>query len=137
MLTLHICLMRTALHLFQQPNNIQNMKRIIIISGIVLLTVNILFGLILSFFDNFNACVSSAVIIVTTLLLLLTNAICLKNGYKVSLFCLFSVLGIVEYALSLFAPNKFADNLWLIIVIVLIAIETILLLMTNTISKRI
>ena len=129
--------MRTALHLFQQPNNIQNMKRIIIISGIVLLTVNILFGLILSFFDNFNACVSSAVIIVTTLLLLLTNAICLKNGYKVSLFCLFSVLGIVEYALSLFAPNKFADNLWLIIVIVLIAIETILLLMTNTISKRI
>lgn len=113
------------------------MKRIIIISGIVLLTVNILFGLILSFFDNFNACVSSAVIIVTTLLLLLTNAICLKNGYKVSLFCLFSVLGIVEYALSLFAPNKFADNLWLIIVIVLIAIETILLLMTNTISKRI
>lgn len=113
------------------------MKRIIIISGIILLTANLLFGLILSSFDNFNVCVSSAVIVVSTLLLLLTNAICLKDGYKVSLLCLFSVLGIVEYTLSLFAPNKFTDNWWLISVIVLIVIEAILLLITNTISKSI
>ena len=113
------------------------MKRIIILSGVVLLTANLLFGFILSSFDSFNVCVSSFVIVATTALLFITDTIRLKDGYKVSLLCLFSVFGIMEYISSLFAPNQFKDNWWLIAVIALIALELILLLITNAVSKKI
>lgn len=74
---------------------------------------------------------------VTTLLLYLTTVIQLKDGYKISLALLFSIVGIFEYVLSLYAPNQFKDNWWLISVILLIAFETILLIVTNTFSKKI
>lgn len=112
------------------------MKRIIIFSGIITLIANILVGMILSFYNTFNVVVSSIIIAKTTALLVLIDTLCLKDGLKISLFCLFAGFSILEYALSLLAPNQLENNWWLIVVIVLIAIETILLLITNTISKR-
>ena len=113
------------------------MKQFVIISGAILLTVNLLLGLILSSFDIFNVCVSSAVIVVTTGLLYLINAMRMKDGYKVSLFLLLSLFGMVEYGLSLFAPSQFTDNWWLIVIILLTAMEAILLFITHKVSVNI
>jgi FtsH-binding integral membrane protein len=113
------------------------MKRIIILSSIVLLVANLLFGLILSFYGACNVAMGSFVIASTGLLLYLIHSIKLKDGYKVSLTILFVVAGCLEFILSLIAPNRFMDNWWLIIVIVLIALEAVMLIVTNTISDRI
>ena len=113
------------------------MKRIILLSGFVLLLMNVLFGLILSSFGWFNVLISSIVIVITTLLLYLITIIQLKNAYRISFCLLFVVAGVLEYFLALFAPAKFKDNWWLVIVVLLMALETILLIVTNTISKKI
>lgn len=113
------------------------MKKIILLSGLVLLLMNVLFGLILSSFDGYDVVISSVVIMVTTLLLYLTTVIQLKDGYKISLALLFLIAGVFEYVLSLYAPNHFKDNWWLIVVILFMAFEIILLIVTNTISKKI
>lgn len=113
------------------------MKKIIIFSCIVLLIANLLFGAILSFYGEFNVAISSVVIVVTGLLLYLTDIIRLKDGYKISLMLIFAVGGLLEFVLSLIAPNRLIDNWWLILVIGLMVAEAILLIITNTVSNKI
>lgn len=112
------------------------MKRIIILSSAVLLIANLLLGIILSFYGGCNLALSSIVIVATCVLLCLTDTICLKDGFKIPLMLLFAIAGTLEFILSLIAPNRFSDNWWLILVIALIAVEVILLIITNTISNK-
>ena len=113
------------------------MKKIILLSCLVLLVANLLFGAILSFYGWCNVALSSAVIVITGLLFYLTNAIHLKEGYKIPLLFIFSIVGALEFVFSLIAPNRFTDNWWLILVIGLMATEAILLIITNTVSNKI
>ena len=122
---------------FRQSKKAIKMKKIILSSGIALLVMNLLFGLLLSIYDAINLSLSSAVIVITTLLLYLINAMTLKDGYKISLLFLFIAIGFIEYLLSFFAPNQVKENWWLIIIMGLFTIEFILLVITTTISKRI
>lgn len=113
------------------------MKKIIILSSIILLVANLLFGAILSFYGGYNVVLSSMVIVATGILLYLTDTIHLKDGYKISLMLLFTIAGALELILSLFAPNRVVDNWWLILVIILITIEVLLLIITNVISHKV
>lgn len=127
-----------ALHHYQFNNKHQNcMKRIIILSSTVLLVANLLFGLILSFYGGYNVAMSSFVIVGTGVLLYLIHTINLKEAYRVSLTLLFAIAGCLEFLLSLISPNRFTDNWWLIVVILLMAFEAIMLILTNTISNKI
>lgn len=103
----------------------------------MLLVANLLCGAILSFYGGYNVAFSSTVIVVTGILLYITAIINLKDGYKVSLMILFAIAGALEFILSLIAPNRIIDNWWLILVIVLMSIEVIVLILTNTVSNRI
>lgn len=113
------------------------MKKIILLSCAILLVANLLFGAILSFYGWLNVTISSVVIVITGLLVYLADTIHLKDGFKVSLMALFIIAGFIEFALVLIAPNRFTDNWWLILVIILITLEAILLIITNTISNKI
>lgn len=112
------------------------MKRIILLSSSILFIVNLLFGVILSSYDIFNIVVSSTVIVATGVLLYVADSIHLKDGFKVSLMLLFAMVGVIEFILSLIAPNHFTDNWWLILASGLMAAEIILLIITNTISNK-
>ena len=113
------------------------MTKVIILSCIVLLVVNLLLGAILSFYGGCSVALSSAVIVATGILLYLTDIINLKDGYKVSLLLLFTIIGALEFILSLIAPNHITDNWWLVLGIAMIAVEVIMLIIANTISNRI
>ena len=102
----------------------------------VLLVGNILFGAMLSFYNSYNVIFSSVAIIATGILLYLTDIIHLKDGYKVSLMVLFAIVGVMEFILSLIAPNRMIDNWWFVIVVILIALEVILLIITNTVTNK-
>lgn len=125
-----------ALHRYQLSKTLKRMKKIIILSCAILLVANLLFGAILSFYGWCNVALSSAVIAITGLLLYLTDIIHLKDAFKVSLMVLFLIAGAIEFMLSLIASNRFADNWWLILVIFLMAVEVIVLIITNAISKK-
>ncbi len=112
------------------------MKKVIILSCAVLLTANLLCGAILSSYSWCNVALSSAVIIVSAVLLYLVDVINIKDGYKVSLMLLFITIGLLEFILSLMAPNHVADNWWLIIVIALMAIQIITLIIIRSISNK-
>ena len=114
------------------------MKKPIIISATILCAVNLLLGLIISAYGCLNIAISTIIIILTAIILLAVNRIVpLKDGYKVSLNIIFPAIGFIQYLLAVFMPNRFSDNWGLIAIIILVAIETILLVVANSISTKI
>lgn len=113
------------------------MKRIIIISSVILLVINILFGAILSCYNGFNVVVSSIVVLLTATMLYKVNCIMLKDAFKVSLSILLTLGGLIEFVISLFMPPYFSDNWGVIVIITLLALQGLILLLANTVSTKI
>lgn len=112
------------------------MKKLIVIVGLLCLLVNYLFGVLLSAYADFNVGLNSGVILVNTLLLYGVSALSLKDGFKVSLSCLFSFMTLVEYVVCLFVPARVEDNGYLIGIIVVLLIEVMILIGAGFASNK-
>jgi hypothetical protein len=108
-----------------------------LITGIILLIANLLFGSILSVYPAFNMWLNCGVIAATTALIYMLRQITMKDGFYVSLSILFGIFGFMEFILGLFAPQRYENNWYLIAIILIVALEAILLTITNIISKTI
>lgn len=94
-------------------------------------------GMIISAYGYINLVASTVILILTAVVLLLVNGrMSLKGGYVVSLNILIPIIGLIQYLIAIFMPSRFSDNWGLITLLVLIAIEAILLVATNSISKK-
>lgn len=113
------------------------MKNLTVIIGLILLTINVICGLILTGYTLFNVCFTSAVIIITTILLCILQSVKMKDAFAISLGFLFSFMGMVEFVLGCLSSEQFADNGYLVTIIVLLAIEVSVILICNYISKNI
>ncbi len=113
------------------------MKNLTLIIGCIALVLNLLFGYLLSAFEPFNVVFTCVVIVLTTLLIWLLRVVPMKDGFVIGLGFLFLFLGIVEYVLGLNSDPQFTDNGILITAIILVAFETVILLICSSITKRI
>lgn len=113
------------------------MKKAILITSAILLALNLIFGLVLSSYDWFSVAVSSGIIILTVSLCLLADRAVIKDGFKVSLLILFSIIGLIQYILAVFMPSAFTDNWIFIAIIVLFGIEAIMLTGASIVSDKI
>lgn len=113
------------------------MDKIITISAVALLVVNVLFGAILSCYGGFNVAVSSVVIVITAATLWAINHMTLKDAFKVSLTLLFALAGAIEFLVSLFMPSRFTDNWGLIAVILFLLAQGLMLLVCNVVSNKV
>ena len=112
-------------------------KTILCIGGIYAI-LNLLIGLIISSYEGFNLAITTAIIIITTVLLMIVNGGWgLKDGYKVSLDFIIPTIGIIQYFFALFMPNGWRDNWCLIVILMLLALETILLICVKIILNKI
>lgn len=112
------------------------MKRLIILTTIILLVVNGLLGLILTAYQSTNVYMNSAVILLSGIVLWVVSSTRLKDAFKISLTSLFAFVGGVEYILGFFAPIKWSNNWFAILVIAILAIEIILVLLANFITNK-
>ena len=113
------------------------MKNLTLTVGLIFFVANLLFGLILTAYPTFNVCLNSVVILATTGLLYAMRRIGLRDAFYISLSMIFCFLGFVEFVLGLFAPDRFQNNWYLIVVILLLVFEAVLLTVTHRISKSI
>ena len=112
------------------------MKNITLITGIILLAANLLFGSMISIYPSFNMLLNCGVIVATTVLLYAVGQIALKDGFKITLSFLFGILGFIIFLLGLFAPQRYEDNLALMAIMLIVAFEAIVLTITYLISKN-
>lgn len=113
------------------------MKQSIIIVALVLLVVNVLLGMSLTSYNTTAMILNSVVIVANALLMIGVSSLQLHDGFRYSLYCLFSIATVVEFIIGLFSPDHFNDNGALIANVVLLVIEVILLLAANMTSKNV
>ena len=112
------------------------MKRLIILTTIILLVVNGLLGLILTAYHSTNIYLNTVVILLSGIVLWIITSMKLKDAFKVSLISLFTIVGTIEYILGFFAPTEWSNNWFTIFMIVVLAIEIIIVLSTNYVTNK-
>lgn len=113
------------------------MKQAILTIGGIFLLTNIAFGLVLSSFETFNVVFSSGAIVITTIILLIVDWIKMKDAFKVSLFLINALCGLIEYIIGLFAKQDMQNNWFYVLLILILAFQLVLLTSTNITSKKI
>lgn len=113
------------------------MNKIVLIVSFLLLVVNVVAGLVISAYESFNVCFSSAAIVVTAILLCLPNSVQLKDAFRISLAFLFTFCGLVEFILGCSCYPSFSDNGSLIAALLMVVGEVAILLICSLTSKSI
>lgn len=113
------------------------MKYITIIITAIILTINILAGLVLSDYKQFNVAFTSVIIVITGLLVYIIQSIQIKKAFAISLAFFFSFMGFIAYILGLLSPEGLKDNGYAVVSLAIIAIEIIVLLICSITSKKV
>lgn len=113
------------------------MKRFLTIFFAAVFVVNLLIGLIVSSYGAFNVVVTSLIIAATYGFMYYTDKLSIKDGFRVGLYFLFSIVGFIEYLIGIFMPSQFTDNYALIFIILLLAVEFAAILGAHTVSTKI
>lgn len=111
------------------------MKQTVIIIGSLILALNLLFGLLLSSYQTFNMLLNCGVIILNTLILLWIGDMEMKDGYKISYYVLFPLLSMMEVYVVAIAPQRWEDNVALLFVMLLLAFQITMLIISHYVSK--
>ena len=112
------------------------MKRLIIIITIILLLFNGALGIIISAYQPTNVYLNSAVILLSGIVLWVVSSISLMDAFRISLTFIFGLLGVGEYILGFFAPSELSNNWFAILMIAILAIESIILFLTNFVTNK-
>lgn len=112
------------------------MKKLIIISGLVVLLLNALCGLVFSNYEVGNVVATSIVVFMNTILLYSLHIVTMKDAFKMSFSIIFIILGFLLFIFGLFAPRQFENNWFFLLCIITYAIEILFILTTNHISKQ-
>ena len=108
-------------------------KASVIIGGILLL-FNIFLGMMLSVYPTFNCILNSCIIIVNVALLIAVSSMPLKDGYKVSLSCMFPVMCLLQLIFGFYAPEHFKDNTCAIAILIVFLLQIVLLISAKIVS---
>lgn len=100
------------------------------------LTVNLLAGLLLSFYPWTNVCFTSLAILVNTLLVALLFTFGAESTHRLSLGMIFLVVGLFEYIGGVFAPAHMHDNWWIMTFVVLTATQAVLTFLAIHYTKK-
>jgi drug/metabolite transporter (DMT)-like permease len=112
------------------------MKKMILFCGFLFFCLNFAYGKILGFLPLFNTGLSCGVIAVSTLLLFVLNFIKTATGFKISKVFIFLFLGILSLVLSYFSPTEWEKNLFVLLILVITAVEVVILSVSYIVSRQ-
>jgi len=111
------------------------MKKYILIFGAIFLVLNTLTGLLLSSYELFNVGLVDFNIIISTVLLYLLATSSIDTAYKIALSFIYSVTGLTRIIMSFYSRDSIQDNVLVIIMLGILALEAIIFL-TGKYIKR-
>ena len=113
------------------------MKTITIILGLFALAVNIMIGVIVPAYPQFNMWLNTAIIGVHALLILSTLIVNLRDAFRISLGYLFSTLCVSMLVWGFFSIPQFENNISLIVMFAITLSEVLMLVGANYITTKI
>ncbi len=113
------------------------MKTITVIMGLFALAVNIMVGVIVPAYPQFNMYLNSAIIVVHTLLLLAVLIANLKDAFRISLGYIFSTICVSMLIWGFFVIPQFENNIPLIAMFAITLMEVLGLIGANYITNKV
>lgn len=113
------------------------MKTITVILGLFALAVNIMIGMIIPAYPQFNMYLNSTIIVVHTLLLLAVLIANLRDGFRISLGYIFSTICVCMLTCGFFVIPQFENNIPLIAMFAITLIEILILIGANYMTNNI
>lgn len=111
------------------------MRRLLFVSFIVLLVVNILIGVLLSCYPLFNMILNCIVLCVAIAVTYWSNIKSILLAFQTSLAFIIPIITLVEFILGLLSPARIQDNWYIIAIICCMAFEFLLIYAIIRISK--
>jgi hypothetical protein len=111
------------------------MNAFILLFGLIVLLLNIVFGNVLEVYPIFNMGINCAVIAFTTLLLYALQFATMAMAFRISIFGLFSFLGLAMLVLGILSPDGWKYNGFVIAIFVIMAFEAVVLAVCNLVSR--
>lgn len=93
---------------------------------IILLTINIVAGIILSFYPLFNMLINCAVLCIALIFSYWCNKKEMESAFRMSLAFILPTYTIIELIIGCFAPSHFQDNWGIIAILCCMAFEFLL-----------
>lgn len=111
-------------------------QSLVMIIGTMLLLMNTFAGFVLTVYHLFNMGLNDIIIVMTTLLIYFVVKSRLKVVFRISLPFIFSVCGIIQFAMGLFSPAGITDNYILIGIVLLAILEFLTLLFIRNTTEQ-
>lgn len=102
----------------------------------IILVANVLAGALLTCYEWLNVAYTSAIVVCNFLLWIAIQYSRMKEAFKISLSFLFPVLEVAELVLAVLSPADVEDNVYLVAIILLMAIQLLLCLCLNLVSQN-
>ena len=112
------------------------MKYLEVRIGVLIMSLNLLFGAFISAYSWINVLMNTCVIVTLFSLLLYLKKVNIHNAVKLSYRLLFIFVGILEFVLCFFAPHTFKDNWFIILFIILITTKLLVILLAKNLIKK-
>ncbi len=111
------------------------MKNTILISGLGLVFINTIAGLIMTNYTNFNMLFVDLSLILTTVILWINTASNFADGFKIGLNMAYSLTGLIRFLCALLAVNSFENNYTIIIFLVIVGFEYLVYMLAKFMNK--
>jgi len=112
------------------------MKTSVIISGLLILLVNLAAWMLLDAYDGFHAGLVAASVLLTLVMQVFVIVGNLADAYRIVLGGLLGATGFVRVVLCVFLPADFGGSTVLLVIVVLIALEALALTWANVASRH-
>jgi hypothetical protein len=113
------------------------MKNTILVTGGLLIFLNTLCGLILSFYPTFNMVFGDISILISAGILYFLFKSSINDGFKIGLSLLFVLSGLIRFICAVASIQQLENNISLLVFSLFVVLEIIGLLLTSTLSKKI
>lgn len=111
------------------------MKKVILIVAGLMVLVNIVLLLVIETYSSMAMLQGCAVVVINAAILMLVQCLRLCDAYRYSLNTLFLIATIGEWITAFFAPNELVNNWFVVVTLVILAIEVLLLVASNSITN--
>jgi hypothetical protein len=111
------------------------MNGFILLLAFISLLLNIVFSHIFDVYPIFSMKINCVVIAFTTVILFVLRFLAMATAFRISLYGLFSFLGLAMIALGILSPEKWESNGYVIAICIIMAFEAIVLTACNVVSK--
>lgn len=111
------------------------MKNLLIVTGIMLIFLNTIIGLIISKYLPFNYLMVDFSVLISVILIYLFSNNSVSTGYKIGLTVLFLFTGLIKIIFCVISPPHFQDNLYVVTILGIVTFEITCLLTAFAMRK--